>query len=39
MNFLTKQHLLDYLDRVAGTVDALSPHLRDAVHPGGDGAS
>lgn len=39
MNFLTGQQLLDHFDRVAGTVDALSPHLRDALHPGGDGAS
>lgn len=39
MEFLTRQQILDHFDRVAGTVDALSPHLRDATSPLRDGDS
>ena len=39
MNFLERQQIVDYFDCVAGTVDALSPHVRDAINPSRDSAS
>jgi hypothetical protein len=36
MKFVTKQQIQAYFDRVAASVDELSPHMRQARHPGGE---